>query len=200
MYFYDNYYTLSEFLKLGYSFIATKVLYRKATLIRRPFFLRGKPRVEIGEGFTTGYNCRIEAFGNKDDRSKRLMIGKNCHFGDNVHVAAAERVTIGDDCLLASKIFISDSSHGNYSGVNCSSPDTDPNTRPLHTAPVSIGKRVWIGENVCILMGVSIGDGCVIGSNAVVTKSIPANSIAVGSPAKVIKQYDSKTQTWNSVI
>ena len=55
---------------------------------------------------------------------------------------------------------------------------------------VSIGNNVWIGEHVSILPGVTIGEGSVIGANSVVSKSIPPYSIAVGSPAKVIKKYD----------
>lgn len=113
-----------------------------------------------------------------------------------MHIAAVKEVSIGRDCLFASKIFISDSSHGEYTGPNPSDPNTDPNTRPLIADAVHIGNRVWIGENVCVLKGVSIGDGCVIGSNAVVTKSIPPNSIAVGSPARVIKRFNFDSNSW----
>lgn len=195
MYVYDNYYTVSELLKLTYSTVLTRVFNRNASLIRRPFYLRGKPRVEFGEGFTTGYNCRIEAFGDKDDHSKKIIIGKGCHVGDNVHIAAALKVTIGDHCLFASKVFISDSGHGEYGSSN---PLSDPNTRPLSINPVTIGSNVWLGENVCVLKGVSIGDGVVVGANSVVTKDIPPKSIAVGSPAKVIKRYNEQTKTWES--
>ncbi len=54
--------------------------------------------------------------------------------------------------------------------------------------PVKIGKYVWIGANVVILPGVEIGDNAVIGAGAIITKNIPANSVAVGNPAKVIKK------------
>ncbi|MBU5406211.1 hypothetical protein KQI08_09865 [Paraeggerthella hongkongensis] len=198
MYFYDNYYSLSEFVKLGYSFVMTRLWYRDATLIRRPFYVRGGVRMKYGKGFTTGYNCRIEVFGDKGDRSRKLFIGENVHIGDNVHIAAAERVSIGDNCLFASKIFISDLDHGIYTGSSPSLPTSDPNTRDLVTSPVSIGENVWLGENVCILKGVSIGDGCIVGANSVVTKSIPAHSIAVGSPARVIKRFDEVAGVWKA--
>lgn len=196
MYFYDNYYSFSEFIKLGYSFVMTRLWNRGATLIRRPFYVRGSVRISYGKGFTTGYNCRIEVFGDKGDRSTKLCIGENVHVGDNVHIAVAEQVSIGDNCLFASKIFITDLDHGMYAGPDPSLPTSDPNTRILVSTPVSIGKNVWLGENVCVLKGVSIGDGCIIGANSVVTKSIPAQSIAVGAPARVIKRFDETSNAW----
>ncbi|MGN8895286.1 DapH/DapD/GlmU-related protein [Collinsella sp. HCP28S3_E9] len=152
-------------------------------------FLRGKPRFSYGKGFTTGYGCRIEAFGDgRQDKTIRTEIVENCHLGDNVHIVATNHVTISKNFLSASKVFISDCGHGEYSGPNPSHPDTDPSKRALASMPVIIGDNVWLGENVCALKGVHIGDGAIIGANAVVSKDIPANSIAVGSPAKVIKQ------------
>jgi len=113
-----------------------------------------------------------------------------------VHIAAGEKVVIGNDVLIASRVFISDLNHGSYSGEEQDSPLTKPNERLLFTKPVHIKDNVWIGENVCILPGVTIGRGCVIGSMSVVTKSIPDYSIAVGIPAKVVKQYDFETNRW----
>ena len=56
--------------------------------------------------------------------------------------------------------------------------------------PITVGKNCWLGGSVVLLPGVTIGDGCVIGAGAVVTKDIPANSLAVGNPAKVIKTIE----------
>jgi len=200
MFIFDNYYTFSELAKLFYSFILTKLFYRGALLVRRPIYVRGKPRIEFGEGFTTGYSCRLEVFGEKGDKAKRLFIGKNCKIGDNVHIAVSNKVVIGDDCLMASKIFISDLSHGNYSSTGQNAvPWSVPNERELVAEPVEIGNNVWIGENVCILQGVHIGHGVVIGANSVVTKNIPDNSIVAGVPGKVIKTFDPETGFWKAV-
>ena len=196
MYLLDNYYTLSEAFNLAYSVVLTKLFNRNASLIRRPFCLRGKPRIEFGEGFTSGRRCRIESFGEKNDRTKKIIIGKGCHIGDDVHIAAAEKVTIGDQCLFASKVFVSDSGHGEYGS---SDPQSDPNTRPLSIDSVTIGSKVWLGENVCVLKGVSIGDGVIIGANSVVTKDIPPATIAAGSPAKVIKRFNEGTGFWEPI-
>ena len=116
---------------------------------------------------------------------------------ENVHIAATHSVTIGDDVLMASRIYISDHHHGNYSGEVQSSPDMTPKDRPLTAdAKVVIGDRVWIGEMVSVLAGVTIGEGCIIGSGSVVSKDIPPHCIAVGSPARVIKRFDFMENKW----
>lgn len=197
MYIIDNFYTLSEVARMVHATACTRLFYPGALLIRRPFYLRGKPRVHFGEGFTTGYSCRIEAFGDGPrDRAVKISFGRNCHLGDNVHIAAVEGVTIGDNLLTASKVFISDSSHGGFAGPDASDPETDPSSRPLVASPVRIGNNVWIGENACVLKGVSIGDGAVIGANAVVTRDVPAGCVAAGVPARVIRRYSKEDGQW----
>jgi acetyltransferase-like isoleucine patch superfamily enzyme len=118
--------------------------------------------------------------------------------GDGVHIVASERVEIGDNCLMASHIFISDTSHGTYQGSDQSRPDSDPNLRPRHVRPVSIGHNVWVGENVCILPGGSLGDGCIVNANAVVTKSFPAACIVAGIPARVTKRWNAEAGEWQT--
>ena len=68
----------------------------------------------------------------------------------------------------------------------------------MQKKPVIIGEGSWIGENVCII-GASVGKHCVIGANAVVTKDIPDYCVAVGTPAKIIKKYDTKIKKWIKV-
>jgi len=100
---------------------------------------------------------------------------------------------------MASKIFISDLNHGNYSNENQDSPLIPPAKRKLITAPVFIEDNVWIGEFVSILPGVTIGEGTIIGANSVVSRSLPPNVIAFGSPAKPIKEYNFDTQKWEKI-
>lgn len=188
-----NQYSLSEIVSNIYSLICTKIFYKGARLIRRPVYIRGKSSLVFKKGLTTGHACRFDLLGGK---KKTLFIGENCEIGDNVHIVAHEEVRIGDNCLMASKIFISDTNHGNYKGENQSSPDAQPNKRKLISAPISIGNNVWIGENVCILPGVLIGNGCIIGANSVVNKDVPDNCIVAGSPAKVVKKYSTKDRVW----
>jgi lipopolysaccharide O-acetyltransferase len=99
--------------------------------------------------------------------------------------------------LIASCVFISDHNHGRYDELDmASSPAVPPADRPLSSKPVRIGNNVWLGEYVCILPGVTIGDGSIIGASSVVTHDIPANSIAAGNPARVIRVFDSLTNSW----
>jgi lipopolysaccharide O-acetyltransferase len=113
-----------------------------------------------------------------------------------VHIGALNRISIGNNVLIASRVFITDHNHGSYNGAHQSSPYTPPAIRDIISNEVKIEDNVWIGEGVCILPGVVIGKGSVIASNSFVTKSIPANSIAAGVPAKVIKKFDIKENIW----
>ena len=114
--------------------------------------------------------------------------GKNIKIGKNVFINACCRfqdqggIEIGDGSLIGHNTTIATLNH-----------DFNPDKRAnLHPSPVKIGKNVWIGSDCTILPGIEIGDGAVIGAGSVVTKSVPANSIAVGSPARVIKQIEIK--------
>lgn len=195
-----NNYSFGENIKNIKALIFTKLFYKKARLIRLPFYIRGAKFFSYGQGFTTGYGCRIEMFNLKNSKEAIIEIGENVKLGDYVHIAAGEKVVLGDNCLLASKIYISDITHGNYSNDSIdSSPDIPPDIRPLSTKPVYIGENVWIGENVCILPGVTIGKGSIIGANSVITKSVNEFTIVAGIPAKPIKIYNSNIERWENV-
>jgi lipopolysaccharide O-acetyltransferase len=192
-------YGLVGTLKLTLALIYTKVFFREARLIRLPFDIRNRRYISIGKNLTTGVGCRLEACPPID--IVVLHLGKNVQMNDYVHITAMESVTIGDNVLIASKVYISDCSHGQYSGNGeISHPDTIPITRPLYSKKVVIEENVWIGEFVSVLPGVTIGKGSIIGTMSVVTKSIPPYCIAVGAPAKVIKKFNFTTQLWESEV
>jgi lipopolysaccharide O-acetyltransferase len=183
--------------KLMLSLIYTKLCFSNARLIRLPFDIRNKRYIKIGDHFTTGFGCRIEAFPLHNENRVCLTIGKNVEINDYVHIAAVKSVIIGDNVLMASKIYISDCLHGSYTGdVNDDNPNTPPNDRSLSAKEVIIKDNVWLGEFVTVLPGVTIGKGAIVGSNSVVSKSLPANVIAVGIPAKPIKVFNFETQRW----
>lgn len=188
-------YSFSEFLKTVYNLILTKMFYPRARLIRRPIYIRGGKSLEFGRGFTTGYNCRFDLQGG----AKTLIFGENCKLNDNCHFVAHEKVEIGNNVLFASKIFVSDTSHGAYSGDSQSSPDEAPDVRKLVTKPVKIGNNVWVGDNVAILLGSKIGNGCIVGANSVVCGEFGDNLIIAGVPAKAIKKWNEENKKWERV-
>ena len=110
-------------------------------------------------------------FGKNITLGERVFINSGCRFQDQ------GGIVIGDDCLIGHNAVLATLNH-----------DLDPSRRAdLHPSPIIIGRNVWIGANVTVLPGVTIGDNSVIGAAALVTKDVPANSIAVGSPARVIR-------------
>lgn len=193
-----NRYSVLTLVKLAIWTIRTKFVFPKARIIRFPFDVRGKKYISVSEGFTTGVGCRLEAYPVGED--KVLHIGKNVQINDYVHITAMSNVVIGDNVLLASKIYISDCTHGSYSGdENDSNPNVCPIERPLSTKSVYISDDVWLGEFVTVLPGVTIGKGTVVGANSVVTKNLPDYVIAVGTPAKPIKKYNFDSQRWEKI-
>ncbi|MBD5267199.1 MAG: acetyltransferase [Bacteroides sp.] len=177
--------------------IKTKLIWKKARIIRRGMIIRGKSMIDLGIGLTTGINCRIEALCTGKDDCIKIKIGNKVQMNDSVHIAALESVTIGDNVLIASHVYISDNSHGCYKGGDDdTSPSIPPVSRYYFVNPVKIGSNVWIGESAMIMPGVTIGNGAIIGAHAVVNRSIPDNCIAAGIPAKIIKRYNETTKRW----
>ncbi|AZI43777.1 acetyltransferase [Deinococcus psychrotolerans] len=156
------------------------------------------PYVEVGHNLRVGKRCRIETISEHNGLSyfPRLTFGNNVSLNDDVHIACVSRVEIGNNVLMASKIYISDHNHGSYSGEHQDSPVLAPGERHLGYAPVVIEDNVWLGELVSVLPGVTIGEGSIIGANSVVSRNIPPYCIAVGTPACVIKRYDFKFAQW----
>jgi lipopolysaccharide O-acetyltransferase len=189
-------YTFNGYIHLLRSLLYTKIFYKKSRIIRMPVDIRHKKRIDFGTCLTTGKFCRIEA---TEGNGKSLYFGDQVQINDFVHITAKKSVTIGDNVLIASKVYISDCTHGCYSPDNSSSPYTPPEDRELFAKPVVIEKNVWIGENVCVLPGSHIGFGSIIGANSLVNSKIPPLTISVGSPARVIKKYNLDLNVWEKV-
>lgn len=191
-------------MRLLKDFLLTRLCFAKCRIIRFPIYIRGRRFISFNDGFTSGRFCRIEAHIKKDDgniiyEEPIISFGKNVEINDYVHIAAIESVIIEDNVLIASRVFISDHDHGSYKGPDCDNPTLEPRGRKLHSEKVLIKKNAWIGEGVCILKGVTIGEGCIVGANSVVTRSVENFSIVAGIPAKVIKKFDLKNNVWCDV-
>lgn len=165
--------------------------------------LVGLGHISLGANFSAGNGLWLEAVTYFGDThlQPHLTIGSNCNLSDHVHLGCANQITIGNEFLCGSRVIISDHNHGVYSvvpdGLPLSLPTLPPMQRPLsNDKSVRIGNNVWIGDGAAILGGSDIGDGVIIGANAVVTGKIPSFTIAVGIPAKPVKQFDFEKQQW----
>lgn len=152
-----------------------------------PITYMGLTKVSIGKNLRGGCRLKIRTFSNWQDQNfqPEILIGDNVNIETDCHISAINKIVIDDNVLIASFVYISDHAHGETNENPC---NTVPLERPLISkGPIHICKNVWIGEKVSILPGVTIGEGSIIGANSVVTKDIPAYSVAVGVPARVIK-------------
>lgn len=111
-------------------------------------------------------------------KSGEIIIGNFCLISPGVRISAEDSIRIGDNVMLAANVYISDSDwHGAYNRI-----------RPFRCSkPVVLGNNVWLGERVIVNKGVTIGENSIVGAGSVVTRDIPANTIAAGNPARAIK-------------
>jgi len=135
----------------------------------------------IDEGFTLENRGRIEA-------------GHHTVFGHHCTVAADASIVIGHSCLIGEMVSIRDNDH-QFSAPNVMIVD-----QGRKTAPIRIGENVRVGAKATITTGVSIGPNTVIGAHAVVTGDLPANCVAVGIPAKVIRYRGTRSPVVDTQI
>jgi acetyltransferase-like isoleucine patch superfamily enzyme len=112
----------------------------------------------------------------------RIRIGGGSFLNLGVMVAACGLVEIGEHCMLANGCFVTDADH-RFEDPVIPVPWQGFTTR----GPTRIGANVWLGANVVVTSGVTIGERCVVGANAVVTRDLPARCVAVGAPAHVVR-------------
>jgi acetyltransferase-like isoleucine patch superfamily enzyme len=114
----------------------------------------------------------------------RIVIGPRTYINRHTMIDADELIEIGERAMIGPFCYITDHDHVVRAGVA-------PADGPLVSAPTRLGARCWIGAHVTILKGVTIGEGTVVGAGSVVTKSLPPSVIAVGNPAKVLREIAS---------
>jgi len=127
----------------------------------------------------TDNKVRFSVWTNEKD-PEGIFIGDACLISPGVRISAAKRITIGASCMIASGAYITDSDwHDIYNRVSVGK-----------AKPVTLEKNVWVGDNAMIGKGVTIGENSIIGARSVVLQDIPANVIAAGNPAKIIRELD----------
>jgi lipopolysaccharide O-acetyltransferase len=177
--------------------IARKLHVRKIAIGPRSH-LRGLSCVRVGEDLAAGEGLWLEAITsyNAQSFSPTIVIGNHVRISQWTHIGATNYVEIGDHVLMGSKVVVIDHNHGQYS-TNPTSLDIPPSSRPLdHDGKVIVGANVWLCDGVAVLPGSIIGEGSVIAANSVVNGTIPPFTIAAGSPAKVVKVFNSETNEW----
>lgn len=166
----------------------------KNSKIGQNFSVINPANIKIGDGFSGGSDIALWTWDavNVENSDCKLIIKDNVSITDRCIISAANKIEIGNGCLLGRDTFITDNSHGKNDTLD--ELNVSPHKRKIYSkGTIIIGDNVWTGKNVCIMPNVKIGDGAIIGANSVVTHDIPPYSVAVGSPAriiKVIKQYN----------
>jgi carbonic anhydrase/acetyltransferase-like protein (isoleucine patch superfamily) len=163
------------------------------TTVLRPRGIEGISRVYIGDDVYVSDGALLAAVPLTGAALCELRIGNGCKLGRNNHIYATGSVIFEDDVLTANNVYVSDNGH-----------DYRDHTKAIRLQAVRqfqsvrIGQGSWLGQNVCVI-GASVGRGCVVGANSVVLEDIPDFSIAVGSPARVVKRLDPQSGAWESV-
>lgn len=137
-------------------------------------------RIYLGSNVRVGERCSFYIQGNNIS----ITIGKGSTFTQTCHFNAQEdgrSIIVGDDCMFSNQIIVRTSdSHPIYS--------LETKERINNSKDVVIGNHVWIAPNSVIMKGACIGDGCIVGSRTMVSKTIPSNCLAVGTPARIVKE------------
>jgi acetyltransferase-like isoleucine patch superfamily enzyme len=155
--------------------------------LMHPADILGEKYIRVGKNFSAFGRLRLEAYDRHlgHEYQPSIVIGDRVSINYDCHIGCVNKIVIGNDVLMASKIFITDHMHGEATAEALKTP---PSARKVVSpGPVVIGDNVWIGEGVAIMPNVTIGRNAIIGANAVVTTSIPENAVAVGVPARVIR-------------
>lgn len=161
-------------------------------MICNPLRIEGAKNIEIGHKVFIQEQAWLAA-SSLVQNSPLLKIYDNVYIGDYAHIYATNKIIIENNVLIANHVYISDNTHS-YEDI-----EQAIKSQPVKSiGSITIGQDSWIGEKVSVL-GATVGKHCVIGANSVVTKDIPDYSIAVGSPAKVIKKYNFKTKEWENI-
>lgn len=148
-----------------------------------PTFCGAIPDINNLGKFELGEACTFRSYRLRQRvsvwRGVSLIIGKKCFFNDAVTICATASICIGDFAKIGDQVHIYDSDFHQVTA------DED-----VFQKPVVIGNNVWLGAKSMILAGTTIGDNSVIAAGSIVKGVIPANCVAAGAPAKVLKTFD----------
>ena len=132
-------------------------------------------QIRFGRFVWIGHGSKIRCHEGIVEIGAKTVIGQDCT------ISAYQRVSIGQQCVIADRAMFIDFDH------NVADPEQPIRSQGIYKRDVVVGSNVWIGYGAQILRGVTVGDNAIIGASSIVTRDIPANSVAAGSPARVIR-------------
>ena len=175
-----------KYLVLTSNFCRKLKEHGKSIIIEDRNRFEGLDNVIIGNKFSAQEGLWLSTYSSYGNNiySPKVIIGNNVHFSRNCHIGAINKIVIGDNVLVGSNVLINDHAHGESNDFS-----NPRNQLPLYSkGEIIIGSNTWIGDNAVILPGVHIGKNCIIGANAVVTRSFIDDCIVIaGNPAKVVE-------------
>lgn len=185
-------YLIETFISLKFRYR----VYKKGGMAGRPLKLSNEQDIEIGKNVVIKSDYRIECYEMfyNQKLSPKLIIEDGVIIGNGFTGFVAGSLTIGKDTILAGNVTLITENHGMNPELKL-----PYHAQPLTVGSISIGKGCWLGQNVSVLPNVSIGDRCIIATNAVVTSDIPDCCIVAGCPARIIKRYNFSTHSWERV-
>lgn len=157
----------------------------RRSVIQLPVRLSGEARISVGDDVFVGAGSWLQVLGDSNDDGIAIEIGSGTSIAGSCVFSAASRIRLGRSVLLARNVYIADHMHA-YEDVGV--PVLDQGVTRI--APVEIGDGAWLGQNVVIAPGVRVGRGAVVGANSVVRDDVPDFAVAVGAPARVVRQLD----------
>lgn len=159
----------------------------RRTALMLPIQLSGESRMVLGDCVYVGAGSWLQTLSDGRSNTTAITIGSGTSIAGACVISAAESITLEEDVLLARNVYISDHIH-RYDDIG--KPILNQGITKI--LPVLIKRGAWLGQNVVVCPGVTIGQGAVIGANSVVNRDIPAFTLAAGVPAKVIRNIAPK--------
>lgn len=188
--------TLPPFASVGPGFV-----------MQRPRSVVGAERIHIGTGVKLGPGSELKANARypggwmlhpqgthvEQVFEPTIRIGDRVTATASLQVVAFQEVVIEDDVMFAANVFVADGTHAT---TTAEVPYKYQGIAPV--APVRIGRGAWLGQNVVVMPGVTIGELAVVGANSVVTRDVPPRTIVAGAPARPVRVWDEAARAWRS--
>lgn len=148
-----------------------------------------RAKVRLGRFSWIGHGTKIRCHEGVVEIGPKTVLGQECT------ISAYRRIRIGEQCVIADRAMFIDFDH------NVADVEQPIRKQGIYMRDVVVGNNVWVGYNAQILRGVTVGDNAIIGANSVVTRDIPANAVAAGSPARVVRMRDAPERLrWNDPV